>query len=191
MEKLLYNPFKRELICMKDGKPVKGYIGDNAVKKLFELINKNIEVAMVDDRRAKLLKKYHTLCSVLNISAENKKVIVGEYGKSSSRELSWAELSEICTNLEKLQSGKQGSELDKARKRVIAVIGAYLRQTGQKESIDIIKGIACRATSYAKFNDIPIERLRNIYYCFKNKNEDKKNIDSLIGENLTNLSNLN
>ena len=75
-------------------------------------------------------------------------MIVGEYGKNSSRELSWAELSEICTNLEKLQSGKQGSELDKARKRVIAVIGAYLRQTGQKESIDIIKGIACRATSY-------------------------------------------
>jgi orotate phosphoribosyltransferase-like protein len=124
---------------------------------------------------------------VLKISEENKKVIVGEYGKNSSRELSWAELSEICTNLEKLQNGK----LDKARKRVIAVIGAYLRQTGQKESIDIIKGIACRATSYAKFNDIPIERLRNIYYCFKNKNEDKKNIGSLIGENLTNLSNLN
>ena len=111
MDKILYNPFKRELICMKDGKPVKGYIGDNAVKKLFELTNKNIEVAMVDDRRAKLLKKYHTLCSVLNISEENKKVIVGEYGKNSSRELSWAELSEICTNLEKLQTANKAQRL--------------------------------------------------------------------------------
>jgi hypothetical protein len=74
---------------------------------------------------------------------------------------------------------------------VIAAIGSWLTSTGQLNSIDKIKAIACRATGYTNFNKIPIERLRNLYYGFKNKSIDMANIDELAKNELTKFSNLN
>jgi hypothetical protein len=47
-----------------------------------------------------------------------------------------------------------------------------------------IKQIACRSAQTSAFNRIPIERLRNIYYTFLNKQKDKATIERVMSEEL-------
>ncbi len=68
---------------------------------------------------------------------------------------------------------------DVARKQVIAAIGAWLRETGQEETLAKIKGIAERASGYSDFNKIPRERLRNLIATFNNKVKDARAVDAL------------
>ena len=127
-----------------------------------------------------LLKKFHTLCTVLGLDDEAKRAILTSWGVESSRDLSQHQLIDICAKLSEQVDHKQGTaRLDKLRKQVIAAIGRWLRETGQTESISIIKGIAMRASGYNDFNKIPRERLRNLIATFNNKVKDARAVDAL------------
>lgn len=73
-------------------------------------------------------------------------------------------------------------EMDKARKRLIAAIDAYLRELKQESNIALIKSVACRAAKYDNFNSIPVERLRSIYNAFVQRTKDMKTVDKLTLE---------
>lgn len=134
----------------------------------------------MDEIHRGLLKKFHTLCSVLGIDADGKRAIVESWGVESSRDLSQHQLIDICGELSAQLDQKQGTaRLDKLRKQVIAAIGGWLRETGQQSNISIIKGIAMRASGYAEFNKIPRERLRNLIATFNNKVKDARAVDEL------------
>lgn len=127
-----------------------------------------------------LLKKFHTLCSVLGMTDDQKKDILSSWGVESSRDLDQHQLIDICAKLSEQVNHKDGSaSLDKLRKQVIAAIGSWLRETYQSQGISKIKGIACRATGYGDFNKIPRERLRNLIATFNNKTKDIKSVDAL------------
>lgn len=127
-----------------------------------------------------LLKKFHTLCSVLGLSDDQKSTLLQSWGVESSRDLSQHQLIDICAKLSEQVNHKDGTaSLDKLRKRVIAAIGCWLRETSQEQNISKIKGIACRASGYSDFNKIPRERLRNLIAAFNNKTKDKKSVDAL------------
>ena len=127
-----------------------------------------------------LLKKFHTLCSVLGLTDDQKKDILSSWGVESSRDLTQHQLIDICAKLSEQVNHKNGSaSLDKLRKQVIAAIGGWLRETCQGQGISKIKSIACRATGYSDFNKIPRERLRNLIATFNNKTKDKKSVDAL------------
>lgn len=127
-----------------------------------------------------LLKKFHTLCSVLGLTDDQKKDILSSWGVESSRDLTQHQLIDICAKLSEQVNHKNGTaSLDKLRKQVIAAIGGWLRETYQSQGISKIKGIACRATGYSDFNKIPRERLRNLIATFNNKTKDKKSVDAL------------
>lgn len=127
-----------------------------------------------------LLKKYHTLCSVLGLSDEAKGAILSSWGVESSRDLDQHQLIDICAKLSEQVDEKQGTAtLDKLRKQVMAAIGGWLRETGQQQSISIIKGIAMRASGYTDFNKIPRERLRNLIATFNNKVRDARAVDAI------------
>ena len=130
-----------------------------------------------------LLKKFHTLCSVLGMTDDQKKDVLASWGVESSRDLTQHQLIDICAKLsEQVNHNKDGTaSLDKLRKQVIAAIGGWLRETGQKQGISLIKGIAMRASGYSDFNKIPRERLRNLIAAFNNKTKDKKSVDALAG----------
>jgi len=70
-------------------------------------------------------------------------------------------------------------DLDAHRKRLIAAIGGWLRAMGQKETISIIKAIACRAAKHDTFNSIPIEQLRSLYAAFGKKQKDLANVENM------------
>ncbi len=127
-----------------------------------------------------LLKKFHTLCTVLGLDDDAKRAILTGWGVESSRDLSQHQLIDICAKLSEQVDHTQGTaRLDKLRKQVIASIGRWLRETGQTENISIIKGIAMRASGYNDFNKIPRERLRNLIATFNNKVKDARVVDAL------------
>ena len=134
----------------------------------------------MDDIHKKILKKFHTLCSVCGMTKDEKLALVSSYGVESSADIDTHDLIDLCAKLQE----QANPDLNRLRKRAIAAIGGYLRATGQQESLSLIQGIACRATGYAKFNQIPAERLRNLYSCFSNKQKDIKAVEGLTNEML-------
>lgn len=134
----------------------------------------------MDQIHRDLLKKYHTLCTVLGLDDEAKRAILASWGVESSRDLTQHQLIDICAKLSEQVDEKQGTaRLDKLRKQVIAAIGGWLRETKQQSNISIIKGIAMRASGYNDFNKIPRERLYNLIATFNNKVKDSQSVDSL------------
>lgn len=140
----------------------------------------------MDQIHRDLLKKFHTLCTVLGLDDEAKRAILASWGVESSRDLDQHQLIDICAKLSEQVNEKDGTaSLDKLRKRVIAAIGGWLRETGQQSNISIIKGIAMRASGYNDFNKIPRERLRNLIATFNNKVKDARAVDALTDALLT------
>ena len=128
-----------------------------------------------------ILKKFHTLCSVLGLSQDEKRAIVESYGVESSRDMDMHDLINVCANLSDQVNKKNGTgDLDKLRKRAMAAIGSYLHSVGKESNASIIKGIACRATGYEEFNKIPRERLRNLIATFNNKVKDGEGVKEVL-----------
>lgn len=119
-----------------------------------------------------ILKKFHTLCSVLGLTEAEKRAIVGSFGVESSADMDTHALIDVCASLSKQLEGGKGDRMDRLRKRAMAAVGGYLRKINRECNAEIIKGIACRATGYRSFNKIPAERLRNLYNTFRNKQKD-------------------
>lgn len=140
-----------------------------------------VENKTMDSIHRGILKKFHTLCSVLGLSEEEKRAIVESYGVGSSRDMDTHDLINVCANLSDQANKKNGTgDLDKLRKRVMAAIGGYLHSVGKESNASIIKGIACRATGYEEFNKIPRERLRNLIATFNNKVKDKQGVNDVL-----------
>ena len=135
----------------------------------------------MDNIHRGILKKFHTLCSVLGLTEDEKHAIVESYGVESSRDMDTHDLINVCANLSEQVNKNNGTgDLDKLRKRVMAAIGSYLRSVGKANNASVIKGIACRATGYEDFNKIPRERLRNLIATFNNKVKDSKGVNDVI-----------
>ena len=127
-----------------------------------------------------ILKKFHTLCSVLGLTEAEKRAIVENYGVESSRDMDTHDLISVCGKLSAQANEKTGAgEMDKLRKRVMAAIGDYLKATGKESNATVIKGIACRATGHTDFNKIPRERLRNLVAAFNNKVKDAQAVNDI------------
>lgn len=119
----------------------------------------------IKSTKAQLIKRFHTLLTKAGMDEFDKKSILSEFKVTSSKDLTVVELLEVCTALERMVN-PQLQELDKLRKRVMASIGAYLREMGYAENPESIKSLACRASKCKSFNDIPMEKLRAVYNAF-------------------------
>lgn len=126
----------------------------------------------------KLLAKFHILLSKCPDPATAKEEILTSYNCNSSRYLSEAQLAEACNALE-LSLDPQLAELNRSRKRLMASIGAWLKAMNKHSNADIIIGIACRASGKSRFNNIPLDQLRSLYYAFRKKTQDLKNVEDL------------
>ena len=132
-----------------------------------------------------LLKKYHTLCTVLGMTDADKEATLAAYGVDSSRDLDTHDLIDLCAKLSGEANKKAGTDdMDRLRKRVMAAIGSWLKSEGKFANSDIIKGIACRATGHSEFNKIPRERLRNLIATFNNKVKDAEAVEQLAKDPL-------
>ena len=129
-----------------------------------------------------LLKKFHSLCFRLGMSADEKLALLSGYGVESSKDLSNENLTKICEALNDILN-PEDARRDKMRKRVIAAIGGWLRLIGKgNECMEYIKSVACRAAKIDNFNQISLERLTTIYNMFLRKQRDAKNINAVAGQ---------
>jgi len=87
-----------------------------------------------------------------------------------------------------MEANPQLMKLDQARKRTMASIGAWLRAMNKQENLNIIKGIACRASKKDNFNDIPLEQLRSLYAAFNKKRKDLEMVEFMTAEQIEFLS---
>ena len=90
---------------------------------------------------------------------------------SSERELKPKEINDLCRALNG-QNPQDYTELDKKKKRLLAVIFGMFEKMGKEVSMDYVKGIACRAARVKDFNQIPSERLVSLYNAFLNAQKD-------------------
>lgn len=136
----------------------------------------------MDEIHRGLLKKFHTLCSVLNMTADEKEELISAYNVESSRDIDTHDLIDLCAKLSKQAGGKKRGEYDRLRKQCMAAIGSWLRMTGRESNATVIKAIACRATKHTEFNKIPLERLRNLVHLFNNKIKDRDAVDDVADQ---------
>jgi len=148
-------------------------------------------LTIMEKEKNKLLKRFHTLLSKVDgDKAVIKETILDSFGVESSRDLNAHELLEACAALDG-EINPRNADYDTWRKRLIASIGGWLKSMNQEGNIDMIKGIACRASDVDSFNRIPIERLRSLYYAFTKKQKDLKFVDSITREELNFLTAMN
>nr|DAS51973.1 MAG TPA: Protein of unknown function (DUF1018) [Caudoviricetes sp.] len=137
----------------------------------------------MDKLHLQAIRRYHTLCTQLQLTSEDREALLSPYGCTSSKDMETHDLIDVCAVLAgELDRRTEGSDISKLRKRTMAAIGAYLRSEGKFENPSIIKGIACRATGYRSFNRIPKERLRNLIGLFNDKVKDKRAVDAITRE---------
>lgn len=125
----------------------------------------------IEKQKNALLKRFHTLLGRNGIDHEGKMIILDQYSVESSRDLSIEHLIEVCNLLDN-QLNPKLAEQDRWRKRLMASVFGWMRKMGKQGNIDLVKGIACRAADVDNFNDIPLERLRSLYYAFAKKSKD-------------------
>lgn len=147
-------------------------------------------ITLKEKQEKGLLKKFHTLCGKAGMNQDDKDAILASYGATSSKELDYIQLMEICTRLEK-QADPKLNQLDENRKRLMASVGGWLRLMGVPSNASKIKAIACRAAQRADFNEIPLEQLRSLYAAFNKKQRDLKQVEQMTDEMIDYLSLLN
>jgi len=135
-------------------------------------------ITILDKQHKWMLKRFHTLCSGLKMDEETKRGIVHAYGKESSKDLTAKELTELCVKLEK-DLNPEFAEMDVWRKRLIKVVGEWLKAMGKKNDIGTVKAVACRAAGVKGFNSIPQHRLCSLYNAFKTKLKDLKTVEEM------------
>jgi len=143
---------------------------------------------LIEKQKTGLIKKYHTLCGQIGMSKEDREFMLAtNYGVFSSLDLEYNDLLQLCNRLE-MEANPQLMKLDQARKRTMASIGAWLRAMNKQENLNIIKGIACRASKKDNFNDIPLEQLRSLYAAFNKKRKDLEMVEFMTAEQIEFLS---
>jgi hypothetical protein len=137
-----------------------------------------------------LLKMFHTKCTMCNIGVDEKYAMVASYGHDSSRDMTVSELADANRKLD-VMLNPELTETDMWRKRVMGAIGGWLKVMSIEQGADKLKAIACRASGFGSFNEIPKERLVNLYYAFLKKQKDFKAVEGIAKEELENLTFLN
>lgn len=144
----------------------------------------------IEKQERALRKKLHVLLGKAGVGEDGKQAIYASYGVASSKELNAYELMELCNKLAK-DTDPRLAELDRARKRLMAAIGSWMRAMGMLVNGDKIKAVACRAAQRERFNDIPMEQLRSLYAAFLKKQKDFERVEELTAEKAAQLARLN
>lgn len=137
-----------------------------------------------------MLRKFHTICTKMELDEASKRAMIESYGATSSRDLDAHQLLDLCNKLEGIQQPKL-VEMDKYRKRLIAAIFAWRKAMGDPSSMNEVKAIACRAAQANHFNAIPLERLRSLYNAFTNKSKDMDFVEQLTAEEIAYKQSMN
>ncbi|GAB6009604.1 hypothetical protein [Dysgonomonas reticulitermitis] len=103
--------------------------------------------------------------------------IVSEYTDGATDSLSDMYLNHNWQyiQMKKALMNEKVDALDKARKRVIAVLFSYLQFNKRKATMQYVKAVACNAAQVDHFNNIPLKKLKSLYRIFGEKKNKEAN----------------
>jgi hypothetical protein len=150
-------------------------------------------------------RKFYALLGQLNTGGQDdfKEMMVLQFSGGRTEHVSAMKKTEYAAMMVALESKAASDKGDFAaydtwRKRVIAVIGAWLKSRqltgdpqGDQSSCHLIKAIACRAAGVDEFNRIPLNKLRALYGEWCGKNKISVETGALMGEVDVRLAQLN
>jgi len=126
-----------------------------------------------------LIKKFHTICGRLGMTEEERRAMLSaNYGVASSLDMTASQLMELCNALDGRLRPAAG-DTDRWRKRLIAAIFGYFKAMGRQTDMSEVKRVACRAAEASDFNRIQLERLRSLYYAFRNRKKDMEAVAAI------------
>ncbi len=95
------------------------------------------------------------------------------------------QLQSMCTSINTCAKLRK---MDKWRKRLIASIFAWAESIDEPMHLNKVKAIACKASGYDGFNDIPQQRLQSLYNAFLKMAKDMKAVEEVTKDLLSNLN---
>ena len=104
-------------------------------------------------------------------------------GKTESLKTLYEVSPTLYSRMKKQLQFEQLGEVDKARKRLIAVLFSYAQYNGYKADINYVKRIACNAAQVESFNAIEHVKLRQLYRIFGDRHS--KEADKWVSQVLT------
>lgn len=113
-------------------------------------------------QKAGLIKKYHTLCSQLGKTDEEKhEILNSNYGVTSSKDLHLEELKQLCSFLENELSPPtdESQRMDKQRMKLLALIYSFCEHKGYTCNKQQAVQIACKACGVQKLNDATEQKI--------------------------------
>jgi len=127
----------------------------------------------MDDLHRQTVRKYHTLCSLLGLTLDDKEAILAGYGVDSSLNMETHDLIDVCGDLQKRldQQSAKGETMDNLRKRCLRAICDYNRAKGTNPAnpVNYAKQMACRAGSKEDFNRLTAAELRGVIGYFNSE----------------------
>lgn len=132
----------------------------------------------VSKTKKELVRAFHAALANSGMLRQ-KPAILESFGVSSTLELTEKELRDAIESLT--------GNASLWRKRVIAAIFNWTGNLHYNYDMKQVKAVACRATGYKYFNDIPVSRLRDCYYEFVRKSRtavQARNVQRELVENL-------
>ena len=151
--------------------------------------NKNATDMRQDEQQMKQRRQQiHILCGRLGMSDDDRRaMLLANYGVESTFAMGAAQMDELIRALDTKLCDSRGvvsmaNEMDKLRKRLMGIIGRWLRAVGYSESAEMIKAVACRAAGKKTFNAIPADRLRSLYGAFSKRLKDLETAETIEAE---------
>ena len=133
---------------------------------------------MMTENKKRLIKRLHTVCSARGITAEERRMMYGEYGAESSKDMDEREINELIQSITgRLQNPNNHTDL--LRKRVLAVVFNYYKLRNMEVSMEYVKATIVRASGYTYFNAIPDGILNNLYNAFLDKNRNRISVSEI------------
>lgn len=148
--------------------------------------------------KKRLLKRFHTLCSVVGVSEENKEALIGGYGVESSRDMTEVQLEMACRFLEGMQ-GETMKMLDRQRKSLISAVCSFCQEVdaegwkakSNRDRIEYAKRVACRAAGVEEFNKIGMTKARSLTYAFNKRRKDMEAVMEEAGRIINGTKEIN
>lgn len=145
--------------------------------------------AHMNDLHRKVLKKFHTLCSLNGLTPDDKIAIVSNYGVQSSADMQTHDLIDVCGALQKKLDERTGAAdkaetMDKLRKRCLKSLCTYIDAKGiaTGDKIAYAKQMACRSAKKENFNRLTAAELRGVIGYFNKERETLENAENVAAQ---------
>lgn len=143
--------------------------------------------------KRKLIMRFHALLTAAGFDQEGKKEVLDIFGVESSKDLTVAQLKEICNGIQKNMDNN--GKKDRLRKRVIRAVCQLCESIESDKWLDFdnerrliyAKAIVCRVAGAENFNRIGEDRLRSIAFSFEKQVKDMDGVMEEVGKILSEI----